>query len=84
MVYLIMTQTELLREPIDLLNFSRTFVKQCYLMGFKNLEAILCCPPAELVGQPGFNYSWLAELTDFLIQQGLLHLLQSIPGKSYD
>lgn len=73
----------MLTQPLQQLGLSRAFCESAAGMGFQNLEAIVLCPPAELVLREGFSYGWLAELSDFLKEKELLHLLQTIPGKSY-
>ena len=75
---------EFLYRPLDELGLSRRFAQQCAGMGFENLAEILSCPPAELLARRGFSYEWLRELTGILDERQLLHLLQTIPGKSYD
>jgi len=53
-------------------------------MGFETLEDILLILPEQLINRKGFNYGWLGELSTYLGNKGLLHLLQPIPGKIYD
>ena len=78
-----MHDTLLLQQPVKELGFSKKFCKQCHDSGFDTLETILVCPPVDLLKKKDFSYEWLAELTAFLSERGLLHLLQTIPGKSY-
>jgi len=77
-----MPNSALPTDPIAMLPFSAAFKRQCGLMGFGQLEDILMLSPAELISRPGFDYHWLGELSDFLSQRGLGHLLQPIPGRS--
>jgi hypothetical protein len=77
-----MVTRELLYAPITRLEFSEEFCRQGKIMGLDTLADILSCTPGELVNKKGFSYSWLEELTAFLNERGLLHLLQSIPGRS--
>lgn len=78
-----MEDNSILGRPIRQLGLSPAFVTLCEGMGVEDLEAILTLAPAELLALPGFSYHWLAELTLFLKERGILHLLQSTPGKSY-
>jgi hypothetical protein len=71
-----------LQAPLNALALSERFRAQSRVMGFACLEDILSCTPAQLVAIDGFSYTWLNELTVFLDQRGLLHLLQAIPGKT--
>jgi hypothetical protein len=73
---------ELLTAPLSGLELSGRFCAQSREMGFTCLEDILSCMPDQLAASDAFSYTWLNELTVFLEQRGLLHLLQSIPGKS--
>lgn len=79
-----MAKNHLLTTPISQLYFSHQFEWQCHEMGFYKLEDILILTPAEIMAKPGFTYSWLGELSDFLTKHDLLHLLQPIPGKRFD
>jgi hypothetical protein len=83
MLYLTMDSFALLKQPVEELGLSAQFCAQCRLLGFNDLEAVLVCAPQELVARPHFSYGWLAELSTFLAEKGLLHLLQTTPGKSY-
>jgi hypothetical protein len=78
----VMETRQLLYEPLKKLEFTEGFIRQGNTMGFESLEDILSCPPAELIHKKGFSYGWLEELTRFLNEKGLLHLLQSSPGRS--
>lgn len=79
-----MNASKILCSPFFELGFSISFCESCKAMGFETLEDILMTLPGELVNKKGFNYSWLGELSTYLDNKGLLHLLQPIPGKSYD
>lgn len=71
-----------LERPVTELGFSTAFCAQCGLMGFSALEEILVMPPEELLLLPGFSFGWLGELTVFLSERGLAHLVQAVPGRS--
>lgn len=79
-----MNVSKILSSPFFTLGFSASFCESCKAMGFETLEDILLILPEQLVNKKGFNYSWLGELSVYLSNKGLLHLLQPIPGKSYD
>lgn len=79
-----MNADKILSSPLSTLGFSVSFCDSCEIMGFKTLEDILLILPEELVNKVGFNYNWLGELSTYLDNEGLLHLLQATPGKSYD
>jgi hypothetical protein len=72
---------DLLVVPFEQLALTQAFKKQCRQMGFEKLQDILILAPAELVRREGFSYTWLKELTVFLQERGLLHLLQTTPGR---
>lgn len=77
-----MKNTDLLQVSVTQLGFTPGFLAQCEKMGFGKLEDILILGPAELIAVPGFTYHWMGELSAFLEEKGLLHLLQTTPGKS--
>lgn len=64
--------------------FSFGFCERCRVMGYGTLAEIIATPPAEIMAKKGFTYDWLAELSEFLDKNGLLYLLQPIPGRRYD
>lgn len=80
-VYLFMEVDVLLKEPLSQW-FGAAFCRQSGRMGLATLEDILVLEPEELLLRPGFSMAWLGELTVFLQERGLLHLLQTIPGRS--
>lgn len=49
-------------------------------MGFTNIGEIIDTGLTVIVKKNGFTYHWLGELSDFLNAEGLLYLLQPIPG----
>jgi hypothetical protein len=80
---LAMTNAEqILTSSFCELGFSVAFCETCRQMGYGKLQEIMATPPADLVSKPGFNYNWLGELASFLMERGLLHELQPIPGSS--
>lgn len=72
---------DVLVVPFEQLALTAAFGEHCRQMGFHNLQDILVLAPDELIGREGFSYTWLKELTVFLQGQGLLHLLQTTPGR---
>ncbi len=79
-----MLPQQLFNERVTNLGFSEEFCSSCGKMGLITLGDILALKPEEVLAREGFNYGWLAELTEFLGQRGLLEFLQPIPGKSAD
>jgi hypothetical protein len=69
-----------LHTPLDRLELSERFCEQCLIMGFKTMADILSVPPESMLKADGFSYHWLAELSEALNKEGLLHLLQPLPG----
>ena len=72
---------QLLGMPYETLSFSDSFCHTCKVMNLLNLRDTCLLSPAELTARPGFSYHWLLELTVFLNERQLLHLLQTTPGK---
>ena len=75
---------EIINQPIENLDLSKGFCNQSELMGFKTLNDIISLTPKEILSKTEFTYHWLEQLTQFLKENQLLHLLQPIPGKKYD
>ena len=75
-------EAELIKTPVDQLPLSDSFCLRCKLLGFSNLGDILTTPPGILVEKKNFSYEWLAELSQFMIENNMLHLLQPIPGNT--
>jgi len=69
-----------LNQPVDTLGLGEKFCEKCRQMGFKTMAEILRVSPEALIRKEGFDYHWLAELSEALQQAGLLHLLQPLPG----
>jgi len=78
-----MKTQSLLNEDLEAIGLTGDFCQSSRQMGFRTIAGILACPIGEILDKPGFSYSWLAELSDFLSSKGLLKLLQPIPGRSY-
>ena len=72
-----------LNKPLIELGFSKRFMRESELMGFKTIKEILAVEPETLITKTGFSYHWLGELVSLLSKHKLLHLLQPIPGKNY-
>jgi hypothetical protein len=77
-----MATEDLLDKAVAELGFSRDFCERCKMMHLGTLKEIVAVIPQELVRLNGFSYHWLAELSDCLNRQGMLHLLQPIPGRN--
>jgi hypothetical protein len=71
-----------LLQSFTALKAGKEFITQCHEMGFKNIQDILRLTPEELITKNGFSYHWLGELVSLLKKNQLLHLLQSIPGRT--
>jgi hypothetical protein len=76
-----METSHFIHQDIDRLELSDDFKFKCKKMGYKNLNDIFCDPPKELFEKKGFSYNWFIELSTFLKKEGLLHMLQPIPGR---
>ena len=75
--------TELfLNGPINALPVSEQFREQCGSMGFKTIQEIIDTGPEKLLTTKNFTYHWLADLSELLNKEGLLRLLQPLPGKN--
>jgi len=74
----------IINQPIETLGFSPEFVEASGAMGFKTIADVVAAGPENLLKKEGFTYHWLAELATFLSGHKLLHLLQPVPGKSYN
>ncbi len=72
-----------LNSPVNALGLSGQFRDQCTGMGFKTIGEITRTSPEVLIKMDGFNYHWLAELSEVLNKEGLLHLLQPITGSNH-
>jgi hypothetical protein len=73
-----------LDQPITDLGFTEEFCASSKKMGFQTIKEIIVLSPENIISRKGFSYTWLGELSEFLDKRRLLHLLQPIPGKSYD
>jgi len=75
-----MKTADFLNRPVYRLELSKEFCEKCLGMGFETIADILRVAPEELIKMEGFSYHWLAELSEALNREGLLHLLQPLPG----
>ena len=73
----------LLAEKIENLELSDQFKRQCQKMDLKTIGEITATEPEALVRLPGFSYTWLSELSAFLLSNNKLQLLQPPAGKNY-
>jgi hypothetical protein len=74
--------SQILKQPIDKLRLSNSFKESSKKMGYTTLEMILNTKSADIFLKEDFNHIWFAELTDFLTENRLLHLLQPPQGNS--
>ena len=73
-----------LNTPINRLGVSDQFSDQSVRMGFKTIGEIISASLETILKMDGFTYHWLTELSEVLNQEGLLHLLQPLPGSIRD
>jgi hypothetical protein len=59
-----------------------SFCSACNQMGLETLADIVLILPEELINRNGFSYTWLGQLSAYLDKNGLLYLLQPLPGKN--
>lgn len=71
-----------LEEKINKLEFSDEFKALSMHMGYATLRQVIATEAAILQKKEGFTYSWLGELTEFLLKHNLLHLLQPTQGNN--
>jgi hypothetical protein len=76
----LMETAAFLNQPLYTLGLSEQFCEKCGNMGFKTIAEILLVSPEAMLKMEGFSYHWLAELSEVLHKEGLLHLLQPLPG----
>lgn len=74
---------ELINAPIENLNLSEKFVTQTYKMGYRTIREIIDAKPEDLRKKADFSYTWLGELSEFLMRHRILHLLQPATGKNH-
>lgn len=73
----------IINQPIRELELSQDFIKKSVKMGFQTIRDIMDTKPEDLFNKDGFSYTWLGELSKFLIKHQILHLLQPAGGKRY-
>ncbi|WP_448698188.1 hypothetical protein ACFGVR_15315 [Mucilaginibacter sp. AW1-3] len=71
----------MLERNLEEIGFSPAFCAQAQKMGLNCLADILAESPESLQENTYFSYPWLAELTQLLEKENLLHLLQATPGR---
>ena len=79
-----MKTDDFLNTPLYALGLRIEFCDQCKRMGFETIGAVVGTPPNVIVAMDGFSYHWLAELSELLNKEGLLHLLQPGQGSIHD
>jgi hypothetical protein len=77
-----MNEKQALEISIEEMNLGEAFCETSRKMGFKKLKDILFILPEELIAKSGFTYTWLGELSVYLDKNGLLYLLQPLPGRN--
>jgi hypothetical protein len=75
-----MEDQQVLQESIEMVGPSPRFVGASKEMGCRRMAEIIECGLPALQQKKEFNYHWLAELSEYLSDKGLLHLLQPLPG----
>lgn len=65
-----------LRQDLKTLGFTGKFLKESAEMKFSNLNEILALDVTVLMNRKGYTDRWFSEFTDYLEQNGLLHLLK--------
>lgn len=61
---------------------SEKFCRQSAQMGYHTLDDIFQEELEVLFKKTDFSYLWLEELTKFLTERKMLHLLQPLPGNN--
>jgi hypothetical protein len=74
---------KLINQPIRELGLSEEFSERSGKMGYQNIQAIIDARPEDLFNKDDFSYTWLGELSKFLIKHQILHLLQPAGGRKY-
>nr|MBB6152404.1 hypothetical protein [Mucilaginibacter sp. SP1R1] len=78
-----MDVSALLDSPIPRLDFSPEFKEVSIKMHVHTIREIIDTLPGDLLERSGFTYTWLGELSAFLMKYQSLHLLQPAGGKNY-
>lgn len=73
----------LINQPITELGLSEDFTEKSGKMGYHTIQEIIDTRPEDLFHKNDFSYTWLGELSKFLIKHEILHLLQPAGGKKY-
>lgn len=73
----------LINLPIAELGFSDDFFERSQKMGYQTIQEIIDAKPENLFNKDDFSYTWLGELSRFLIKHQILHLLQPAGGRKY-
>ncbi|MGF7073833.1 hypothetical protein [Mucilaginibacter sp. 3215] len=75
-----MEDQQVLQQSLEVLGLSHRFVVTSKEMGCRTMAEIIECGLPALQQKKEFDYHWLAELSEYLSDKGLLHLLQPLPG----
>ena len=79
-----MDTNQLINIPIRNLGLSEEFANNSNKMGYKTIQEIIDTRPEKLLANENFSYTWLGELSEFMMKHDILHLLQPATGKSYN
>ncbi|MDB5141058.1 MAG: hypothetical protein JWR12_2974 [Mucilaginibacter sp.] len=79
-----MKDQDILNLPITQLGLSAEFCEQSKKMGYQRLDEVFRASATEIQANKAFTYTWLGELSAFLHENKMLHLLQPAPGKNFD
>ncbi len=79
-----MCYPEIMERKIEVPEFSPEFCDRAKKMGFTTIGEVVALPSKELQSKEDFTFGWLAEFSEYLSNNGLLRLLQPIPGRKYD
>ncbi|GAA4326257.1 hypothetical protein GCM10023149_28940 [Mucilaginibacter gynuensis] len=77
-----MKNDEHLDGKIISLDFNAGFKQQCAVMGYDTLREIIESGEEKLLANPLFSYTWLHELSRYLIKNGLIQYLQPAVEKN--
>lgn len=78
-----MEAMRLINQPIRELGLSEDFSEKSGKMGYQTIQEIIDARPEDLFNKDDFSYTWLGELSKFLIKHQILHLLQPTGGRKY-
>jgi len=77
-----MTQDQLIRQPLTELALTESFCLRSKLMGFGTIRDIIDTPVETILEKEDFSYSWLNELVRLMRANNMLYKLQPMPGST--